>query len=117
MYEKWCPLSGQKSINKFADYISPRIGIRRSQIHYYLALLGLTPENLQRKDVDPIDIAQGLRKLKEMLRDATMEELGKRVGLDRTNVWRYLSLLGLTPELQEMVSEGKLTISPSLLLV
>jgi len=75
-------------------------------------------ENLQRKDVDPIDVAQGLRKLYEdfgkslpnlSLRKFS-EMVSERIGLSDRQVRSYLALLGLTPELQEMVSEGKLTI-------
>ena len=81
-------------------------------------------ENLQRKDVDPIDVAQGLRKLyenfqvtwkfeeKKTHKKPTINEFAEwispRVGLSSEQIRQYLSLLGLTPELQEMVSEGKL---------
>lgn len=54
-------------------------------------------------------MAQAIKKIK-MLSDLTYEEIGKRLGISRIQVWNYLSLLGLTLELQEMVSEGKLTI-------
>ena len=72
-------------------------------------------ENLQRKDVDPIDVAQGLRKLVENAEVTSakpkreiVKELGQRIGMSDRQIWSYLALLGLTPELQEMVSEGKL---------
>ena len=73
-------------------------------------------ENLQRKDVDPIDVAQGLRKLYEdwSVTDQNpsinkfADYISPRIGIKRTQIKYYLSLLGLTPELQEMVSEGKL---------
>lgn len=74
-------------------------------------------ENLQRKDVDPIDVAQGLRKLVENAEVTSakpkreiVKELGQRIGMSDRQIWSYLALLGLTPELQEIVSEGKLTI-------
>jgi len=75
-------------------------------------------ENLQRKDVDPIDVAQGLRKLYEKACEVTSqlslrkfaEEYQQKIGISWRQILSYLSLLGLTPELQEMVSEGKLTI-------
>jgi len=51
-----------------------------------------------------------LKKLKEMLRDVTFEELGRRIGMSRKHIWEYLALLGLTPELQQLVSKGKLKI-------
>ena len=74
---------------------------------------------MQRKDVDPIDVAQGLRKLVEEYQKYSAgwsktkiveEILPQKVGLRKRQIWSYLALLGLTPELQEMVSEGKLTI-------
>ena len=72
-------------------------------------------ENLQRKDVDPLDIAKALKKLYDMSQfhgeiKEWVEQEGKKIGLSYVEVWRYLSLLNLTPEVQEMVSEDKLGI-------
>jgi ParB-like chromosome segregation protein Spo0J len=36
--------------------------------------------------------------------------IGKRIGLSAEEIRRYLSLLNLTPEVQEMVSEDKLGV-------
>ncbi|MEK6883628.1 MAG: ParB/RepB/Spo0J family partition protein, partial [Nanoarchaeota archaeon] len=66
-------------------------------------------ENLQRKDIDPLDVAKGLKQLKEMLPGVTFEQIGKKIGLTRKTIWQYLSLLGLAPEVQEMVSSNKLS--------
>lgn len=83
-------------------------------------------ENLQRSDVDPIDVAEGLKKLYDMKKlevtskfkqthkEYTIaqfsEEVSKQIGLSDRQVREYLSLTNLTPEVQELVSEGKLTI-------
>jgi len=78
-------------------------------------------ENLQRKDVDHLDIAKALKKdidfeLKyhrdtKITKNEIVEQiLPKRVGLSEPEIWRYLSLLNLTPEVQEMVSEDKLGV-------
>jgi len=75
-------------------------------------------ENLQRKDVDPIDIAEGLKRLYDEIGKSLpnlslrkfSEMISKKIGLSDRQVRSYLALLGLTPELQQMVSEGKLTI-------
>jgi len=81
-------------------------------------------ENLQRKDVDAIDVAEGLNKwfdeeaIKKYGKNApdlpiTMEvtsKLAKTIGLTDRQVRSYLSLVNLIPELKEMVSDGKITI-------
>jgi ParB family chromosome partitioning protein len=73
-------------------------------------------ENLQRKDVDPLDIAIALKKLydfiiKEKITSTfTVRELSQKIGMSEPEIWRYLSLLNLTPEVQEMVSEDKLGV-------
>ena len=83
-------------------------------------------ENLQRKDVDPLDIAKALKKLYDMRsaqpldsskrthKEYTIrqfcEEISSTLGLSRQSVFNYLSLLNLTPEVQEMVSEDKLGV-------
>jgi ParB family chromosome partitioning protein len=75
-------------------------------------------ENLQRKDVDDIDVAKALKKLYDF-ECSTVEHLSFRefarrieskIGLKQTETWRYLSLLNLVPEVQEMVSEDKLGV-------
>jgi ParB family chromosome partitioning protein len=58
-------------------------------------------ENLQRKDVDPLDIAKALKKLADMMGGTSRkfaDTVSARIGLDERSVWRYLSLLNLTPE-------------------
>ena len=76
-------------------------------------------ENLQRKDVDDIDVAEGLKKLYDMRSSTssgtmTVNQFGESVasiiGLNPEQVRRYLSLVNLAPEVKEMVSEGKITI-------
>jgi hypothetical protein len=64
---------------------------------------------LQRKDVDPLDIAKALKKLADMMGGTSRkfaDTVSARIGLDERSVWRYLSLLNLTPEVQEMVSKN-----------
>lgn len=73
-------------------------------------------ENLQRKEVDPIDIARGLKKLVEEYcpgnsKTKIIEEiLPTKLGIAEQTIWCYLALLDIVPELQEAVSEGKLAI-------
>ena len=70
-------------------------------------------ENLQRKDVDAIDIAEGLKKLVDLYsRDESKtkiveEILPKRISIPKQTIWRYLSLVNLTPELKELGGAGQ----------
>jgi ParB family chromosome partitioning protein len=78
-------------------------------------------ENLQRKDVDDIDVAKALKKLYDMMVHGEPKlsirqfaiEIGKQLGLSGSEVERYLSLLNLVPEVQEMVSARKKLILPA----
>ncbi len=63
-------------------------------------------ENVQRNDLNPIELALAFRALAES--GATQEEVGERVSLDRSTVANHLRLLELPRELQEDVEEGRL---------
>ncbi len=64
-------------------------------------------ENVQRHDLNPIELAFAFRALSEG--GATQEEIGQRVGLDRSTVSNHLRLLDLPKELQEDVETGRIT--------
>lgn len=64
-------------------------------------------ENVQRRDLNPIELALAFRALQEQ--GATQEEVGRRVGLDRSTVANHLRLLELPRELQGDVEAGVLT--------
>ena len=65
-------------------------------------------ENLQREDLNPIDEAHGYESLME-LSGATQADVSERVGRGRSTVANALRLLELPPDVQEMLSEGKLS--------
>ena len=65
-------------------------------------------ENLQREDLNPIEEAEGYKVLMEQY-NMTQEETAKRVGKSRPAVANALRLLNLTPEVLEMVQNGKLS--------
>jgi ParB family transcriptional regulator, chromosome partitioning protein len=65
-------------------------------------------ENVQRRDLNPMELALAFRALLEAGR--TQEEVGERVGLDRSTVANHLRLLELPKELQEDVELGTLTM-------
>jgi ParB family chromosome partitioning protein len=64
-------------------------------------------ENVQRHDLNPIELAFAFRTLAET--GATQEEIGKRVGLDRSTIANTLRLLDLPASYQADVESGKLT--------
>lgn len=65
-------------------------------------------ENLQREDLNPIEAATAMRQLMTDYH-LTQDELAERIGKSRPAVANTLRLLTLTPEVIDMVSEGKLS--------
>ncbi len=55
-------------------------------------------ENIQRRDLNPIELAHAFQALRDA--GATQEEIGQRVGLDRSSVANHLRLLELSGEMQ-----------------
>ncbi|MBN2908166.1 ParB/RepB/Spo0J family partition protein [Polycladomyces sp. WAk] len=66
-------------------------------------------ENLQREDLNPLEVAMAYQKLMTHF-SLTQEELAARVGKSRPHVTNFLRLLQLPPEIQEDVSRGTLTM-------
>jgi ParB family transcriptional regulator, chromosome partitioning protein len=70
-----------------------------------LALL----ENLQREDLNAIEIALSYRQLMEEL-DYSQEQLAERMGKERSTVTNYLRLLKLPPDIQAAVRSGRISM-------
>ena len=66
-------------------------------------------ENIQRKDLDPIEVALSYQRLIEEI-NLTQEELSKRVGKNRSTVTNYLRLLKLDPIIQTGMRDGFLSM-------
>ena len=66
-------------------------------------------ENIQREDLDPVEIALALRRLTEECA-LTQEQLSERVGMKRATVANYLRLLKLPAKLQRDLKEGLLSM-------
>jgi ParB family chromosome partitioning protein len=66
-------------------------------------------ENIQRQNLDAIEIAIGYQRLIEECK-ITQEGLGDRVGKDRSTVTNYLRLLKLPPEIQLGIRERKISM-------
>lgn len=66
-------------------------------------------ENIQRVDLNPIEIAKALRSLIEQF-GLHQEELAARVGKKRSTVSNYLRLLGLPKSIQDGVTSGTISM-------
>ena len=65
-------------------------------------------ENLQREDLDPIEVAEGCRQLIDKY-GLTQESAAKKLGKSRSAVANSLRLLALPEDVRRMVSGGKLS--------
>lgn len=66
-------------------------------------------ENIQRHDLNAIEEAQGIKRLMEECK-LTQEQVAVKVGRSRTAVANILRLLNLAQEVQNLISENKLTM-------
>lgn len=73
-------------------------------------------ENLQREDLNPIEIAHAYNRMMAEL-NCTQEDVARKVGKDRTSVANYIRLLRLPENIQAMVAENKLTMGHARALV
>ena len=65
-------------------------------------------ENIQRQDLNPIEEAEGFRRLMDEFKH-TQEDLSRALGKSRSHIANQLRLLGLPDEVRELVREGKLS--------
>ena len=70
-----------------------------------LALL----ENLQREDLNAMEISLSYKRMMEEL-DYTQEEVAERMGKDRSTVANFIRLLKLPPDIQLAVRSGELSM-------
>ncbi|MDO4229221.1 MAG: ParB/RepB/Spo0J family partition protein [Capnocytophaga sp.] len=66
-------------------------------------------ENIQRQDLDPIEIALSYQRLIEEI-DLTQDQMSKRVGKKRSTITNYLRLLKLAPVIQTGIRDGFITM-------
>ena len=83
------------------DTIPSYIRIANDQESLEMALV----ENIQRQDLDPIEIALSYQRLIEEIR-VTQEVLSDRVGKNRSTIANYLRLLKLDPIIQTGMRDG-----------
>ncbi len=77
-----------------------------------LALL----ENLQREDLNPMEVALSYKRMMEEL-DYTQEQVGERMSIDRSTVANFIRLLKLPPDIQLAVRNGELSMGHARALV
>ncbi len=65
-------------------------------------------ENVQRQDLNPIELANAYRALAD--RGATQEEIGRKVGKDRSSIANALRLLELPVDVQADVEAGRISM-------
>jgi ParB family chromosome partitioning protein len=70
-----------------------------------LALL----ENLQREDLNAMEIALSYKRMMEEL-EHTQEQVAERMGKDRSTVTNYIRLLKLPPDIQVAVRNGEISM-------
>jgi ParB family chromosome partitioning protein len=66
-------------------------------------------ENLQREDLNPIEVAEAYQRMGEEF-SFTQEQIAQRVGKDRATVANMLRLLKLAPAVQQAVRDGTLSM-------
>ena len=66
-------------------------------------------ENLQREDLTPIEEGAAYQLLMEKL-NLTQEEMAKRLGKSRPHIANHIRLLSLPPNIQALISEGKISM-------
>lgn len=66
-------------------------------------------ENIQREDLNPIEMAEAFQRLIDEF-NLTHEELSKKVGKERATVTNYLRLLKLPTEIKSWLADGSLSM-------
>ncbi|MCX6626758.1 MAG: ParB/RepB/Spo0J family partition protein [Candidatus Solibacter sp.] len=65
-------------------------------------------ENIQREDLNPMETASAFARMSAEL-NLNAETIGLRTGKDRTTVINLMRLLQLPPDIQQLISDGRLT--------
>ena len=81
--------------------------IRNAEEHEMLEMALL--ENLQREDLNPIEISMSYRRLMDEC-GLTQEQLGERIKKERSTIANFLRLLKLPPDIQKSVRDGALSM-------
>ena len=104
-YDRYQLVSGERRYRA-----SKRIGLERIPAYIRIAndqesLEMALVENIQRQDLDPVEIALSYQRLIEEI-GLTQEKLSERVGKKRSTITNYLRLLRLDPIIQTGMQDG-----------
>lgn len=103
-------ISGERRFRaaKIAGLTDVPVYVRQANDSELLELALL--ENLQRVDLNPIEIALSYRRLMDEL-DFTQEEVADKMGASRETVGNYVRLLNLPPDIQLAARNGQLSFA------
>ena len=108
-YDKYQLISGERRLKaaRLAGMteIPAYIRIANDEQMLEMALV----ENIQREDLNPLDIAISFKRLMEEC-DLKQEDLSKKIGKDRTTISNYTRLLNLPAEIQLAIRDKKITM-------
>ena len=108
-YNKFQLVSGERRYRASKliglDTIPAYIRIANDQESLEMALV----ENIQRQDLDPIEISLSYQRLMDEI-NLTQEQLSERVGKKRSTITNYLRLLKLDPIIQTGMRDGFLSM-------
>lgn len=108
-YDKYQLISGERRFraSQLAGLteIPAYIRIANDQTMLEMAIV----ENVQRENLDPIEVALSYQRLIEEC-SLTQEELSQKVGKKRATVTNYLRLLKLAPEIQLAIIQQRITM-------
>ena len=107
--EEFILISGERRLRAFKllnlKSIPAYVRTANDQTSLEMALV----ENIQRRDLDPIEIAISYQRLTEEL-NISHDEMSKRVGKDRSTITNYIRLLKLDPIIQAGVRDKMITM-------
>ena len=102
-------ISGERRLRSFKQLKIKTIPAYVRKVNDQTSLEMALVENIQRKDLDPIEIAISYSRLIDEL-NLSQEEMSKRVGKDRSTISNYIRLLKLDPIIQSGIRDNFITM-------
>ncbi len=103
-------IAGERRLRAVRDLGLPEIPVYILDVSSDEEMLELAiVENIHREDLNPVDVAQGYRRLIDECK-LTQEQVAEKVGKDRTTVTNFLRLLKLPRRVQTSISNKELSM-------
>lgn len=102
-------ISGERRLRSFKQLNIKTIPAYVRKVNDQTSLEMALVENIQRKDLDPIEIAISYNRLIDEL-NLSQDEMSKRVGKDRSTISNYIRLLKLDPIIQSGIRDNFITM-------